>query len=114
MTGSDRIFGVFKQSKLENIENDKYFKDENSFVFSLNNNKIYKILRSQKAIRFNETKKIKIGNIGSSNGFYFGINNDIFDKGLLNYPKIYDFQKNSELTEGFNKLSELEIFELKS
>ena len=30
----------------------------------------------------------------------------------MNNPKIYDFQKNCELTEGINKFTELEIFEI--
>ena len=43
--------------------------------------------------------------------FFFSGGN-IYDKSLLNTPKIYDFQKNSELTEGFCKLNEIEIFEI--
>ena len=38
----------------------------------------------------------------------------INDEGLLNNPKIYDFQKKNELTEGNNKFNELEIFEIYS
>ena len=45
------------------------------------------------------------------NGFYFNSGN-IYDGGLLNNPKVYDFQKNNELTEGFYKFTELEIFEI--
>ena len=45
-TGNERIFGNYLKTKLENLGNskDKYYRDENAFVFSLNNNKIYKIL----------------------------------------------------------------------
>ena len=39
---------------------------------------------------------------------------NVYDKELLKTPKVYDFQKNGELTEGFNKLTELEIFEINS
>ena len=38
--------------------------------------------------------------------------NKINDDGLIRTPKIYDFQKKSELTEGLNQLTELEIFEI--
>ena len=98
---------------MENIENEKTSNDENSFIFSLDNNKTYNILIPQKAIKFSNSKKIKIGNTNVSNGFYFNSNSDIInDNGLLNTSKIYDFEKNNELTEGLNKLTELEIFEI--
>ena len=112
-TGNKRIFGVFIKSKLENIENLKYFRDENSFVFSLNNNKIYNIINAEKAIKFSYEYKIKIGNTDVGNGIYFQYNTDIIDdSGLLKTPKIYNFLKNYELTESSNKLTELEIFEI--
>ena len=112
-TGNKRIFGAFIKSKLENIEESKYFKDENAFVFSLDNNKIYKILIPEKAIRFCNNYPILIGNNSYNNGFYFNNNSsEIYDEGLLNNPKIYDFQKKRELTEGFNKFTELEIYEI--
>ena len=112
-TGNKRIFGSFIKSKLENIQHGKYFKDENSFIFSLDNNKIYKILIPEKAIRFNNIFPILIGNDNNSNGFW--LDNGIFYcYNLLNKPKIYDFQKENELTEGLNKFNELEIFEINS
>ena len=37
----------------------------------------------------------------------------LYDQGLLNTPKVYDFQKNNELTEGDSKFIELEVFEVK-
>ena len=112
-TGNKRIFGAFIKSKLENIEESKYFKDENAFVFSLDNNKIYKILIPEKALRFCNNYPILIGNNSYNNGFYFNNNSsEIYDEGLLNNPKIYDFQKKRELTEGFNKFTELEIYEI--
>ena len=53
------------------------------------------------------------GNSGNCNGFYFDSNGTICDGSLLKEPKIYDFQKNNnELTDGKNKLTELEIFEI--
>ena len=52
-----------------------------------------------------------IGNTGNSNDFYKSGEN-IYDKSLLNTPKIYDFQKNNELTENESKFKELEIFEI--
>ena len=112
-TGNRRIFGVF--IKLENIQDSKYFKDENAYAFSLDNNKIYKILVPEKAIKFNNSGIIVVGNTGNSNGFYFSNNKTIiYDKYLLNYPKIYNFQKNLELTEGFDNFTELEIYEINS
>ena len=95
------------------MEINKNFKDENAFVFSLDNNKIYKILVPEKAMRFNDIYPILIGNTNNWNGFYFDQNRTtIYDKGLKNKIKIYDFQKNSELTEGYDKFTELEIFEV--
>jgi len=113
-TDNKRIFGVFIKSKLDNIVHHKYFKDENVFEFSLNNNKIYKILIPEKAIRFYyDSNIIGIGNSGVWNGFFFDSNKTkICDKKLLNDPKIYDFQKNNELCEGFGNFTELEIFEI--
>ena len=90
----------------------KYYKDENAFVFSLNNNKIYKILVPGNAIGLDSTYYILIGNNGNGNGFYY-YNNIIYDSSLINGAKIYNFSKNSELTEGDGKLTELEIFEIK-
>ena len=113
LTGNQRIFGVFIKTKLENIQHGKYYQDENAFVFSLNNNKIYKILVPQKAIRFYNDEPILIGNTGDSNGFYFDEKQTIiYDEELLNSPKIYDFQKNGELTENLNEFNELEILEI--
>ena len=111
-TGNQRIFGAFIKTKLENIQSNVYFKDENSFAFSLNNNKIYKILIPEKAIKFNRNSNIiKIGNDNHSNGFFI-YEKKIDDRGLLYNSKIYDFQKSNELTEGLNELTELEIFEI--
>ena len=58
LTGNERIFGNYLKTKLENLGNDgdKYYKDENAFVFSLNNNKIYRILKPEFAIRFYNQK----------------------------------------------------------
>ncbi len=110
-TGNKRIFGSYIKTKLENIQHLKYFKDENAFVFSLDNYQIYKILIPEKSIRFYSGYPILIGNDGNGNGFH-SHNNIIKDEGLLNNPKIYDFKKNNELTEGLNQLTELEIFEI--
>ena len=113
-TGKIRIFGNYIKIKLENLGNemDKYYTDENAFVFSLNNNKIYRILKPELSIRFYIKKyPILTGNNDFSNGFYF-TGNTINDSGLLKNPKIYDFEKNNELTEGDNKFNELEIFEI--
>ena len=110
LTGNTRIFGTFIKTKVE-VEHDKYIKDDNSFSFSLNNNKIYKILVPEFAIRFYNNYPIKIENNDKSNGFYF-YKNSIYDKELLNNPKVYEFQRNNELTEGNSKLNELEIFQI--
>ena len=81
-------------------------------MFSLNNNKIYKILKPEFAIRFSKQDyPISIGNNENNNGFYFS-GNKINDEGLLIEPKIYDFEKENELTEGKNKLNEFEIYEI--
>ena len=116
LTGNERIFGNYLKTKLENLGNvdDQYYKDENAFIFSLNNNKIYKILKPEMAIKFyNQDYPILPGNSGNSNGFYFKKDGTIYDGSLFNEPKIYDFQKNNnELTDGKNKLTELEIFEI--
>ena len=112
LTGNKRIFGAYIKTKLENIQHNKYYKDENAFVFSLNNNKIYKILVPQYAIRFHNDCPILIGNNDNSNGFYFSGSTSIYDNGTLNSPKVYDFQKNEELTEDLDSFNELEIFEI--
>ena len=115
LTGNERIFGNYLQTKLENLGNDKdkYYKDENAFVFSLNNNKIYKILEPEMAIRFyNQNSPILTGNNSNDNGFYY-THNKIYDNNLLNKPKVYDFEKNkNELTDGKSEFNELEIFEI--
>ena len=114
LTGNDRIFGAYIKTKLENINlngNQKTYKDENAFAFSLNNNKIYKILAPEYAIRIDNTYYILIGNNSNWNGFYY-YQNIIYDKELIKVKKIYDFEKNSELTEGSGNLTELEIFEI--
>ena len=87
------------------------YKDENAFSFSLNNNKIYKILSPGCAIGIDSTYYILIGNNGNNNGFYY-YKNVIYDEYLINRAKIYDFSKNGELTEGSGKLLELEIFQI--
>ena len=113
-TENDKIFGAYIKTKLENINlngSRKYYKDENAFSFSLNNNKKYKILQPSNAIGFDSTYYIFIGNNNYGNGFYY-YKNIIYDQDLINCSKIYDFSKNSELTEGHGKLVELEIFEI--
>ena len=62
LTGNKRIFGAFIKIKLENIKTGKHYKDENAFAFSVNNNKIYKILDPQYALWFHSTDLILIGN----------------------------------------------------
>ena len=113
MTENNKIFGAYIYKKLENIDfngTKKYYKDENAFVFSINNNKKYKILIPENAIAFDNKNYILIGNNDNdNNGFYFS-GKIIEDKQLINGIKIYDFSKNSELTEGSGKLIELEIF----
>ena len=108
--GNNKIFGSYIKAKI-NIQHDTYTNDENAFAFSLNNNKIYKILISKYSIRYFDGFPVLIGNTGNGNGFYKSGEN-IYDKSLLNTPKIYDFQKNNELTENESKFKELEIFEI--
>ena len=109
LIGNTRIFGSFISSKIE-VQHQTYTKDENAFVFSLNNNKIYEILIPQYAIYFYNGYTVLIGNNWNGNGFW--INSGKFNEKLLTEPKIYDFQKNYELTEGKNEFNELEIFEI--
>ena len=114
LTNNTRIFGAYIKTKLENIDlngSTKYYKDEQAFVFSLNNNKIYKILEPNNAIGFDKKFFILIGNNWNWNGFFYN-DNIIYDKTLINKPKIYDFVENCELTDGNGQLTELEIFEL--
>ena len=110
LTGNIRIFGSFIKAKIE-VKHNIYIKDENAFAFSLNNNKIYKVLIPQYALRFYNGYIILVGNNDNNNGFFYtsGI---IYDKYLLNSPKIYDFQKNNEFTDGSDKFNDLEIFEI--
>ena len=113
-TDKDRIFGAYIKTKLENIDlngSRKYYKDENAFAFSLNHNKIYNILVPQNAIGIDSTYYILIGNSGYNNGFYFD-GGKLYDKELINKAKIYNFSKNSEMTEGEGVFNELEIFEI--
>ena len=114
LTGNERIFGNYLKTKLENLGNskDKYYRDENAFVFSLNNNKIYKILSPEYAIRFHINYPILIGNNDNENGFFFR-EDIVCDAGLTNEPKIYNFGDNKcELTNFNNEFYELEIFEI--
>ena len=115
LTENDKIFGAYIKTKLENIDingSKKYYKDEDAFVFSINNNKKYKILIPEYAISFDNKNYILIGNNNNNNnGFYYS-DNIINDKQLINGEKIYDFSKNSELTEDSGKLIELEIFKI--
>ena len=66
--------------------------DENAFVFSLNNNIIYKILIPELAIRLTKYNKIIIGNNSKSNGFYFE-ENTIDDGDYLTILKFMIFKK---------------------
>ena len=95
LTGADRIFGAYIKTKLENIDlkgSLKAYKDEKAFAFSLNLNKKYKILIPEYATRIGSEFYILIGNNHNWNGFYY-YQNVIYDKELLNEPKIYNFEK---------------------
>ena len=111
-TGKNRIFGTYIKVKVE-VKHNVNINDKDAFCFSLNNNKIYKNLISENAMGFDNGYLIIVGNNGYGNGYYFQNNsNEINDSGLMCELKIYDFQKNNELTEGDNKFNELEIFEI--
>ena len=116
LTGDIRIFGNYIQTRLINIRStqDHYYSDKNAFIFSLNNNKIYKVLKDEHAIRFYKNNDvIYSSNDSNSNGFYVNAyDNTINDNGLLKEPKIYDFERNNELTEGKNVINEIEIFQI--
>ena len=100
LTGKERIFGNYISVELKDLvdQQDKYYNGENAFVFILNNNWIYKIFNLKLAIRFFKQKyPIIVGNNSSFKGLYFE-GNTIYDKNLLNEPKVYDFGKDNELT----------------
>ena len=107
---NNRIFGAFIKAKIE-VKHDAYIYDKDAFVFSLNNNKIYNNLIPDYSLRFYNDCPLKIGNNDQKNGFWLWKGN-IDDRGLLNNPKAYDFQKNDELTDGHAKFLNLEIFEI--
>ena len=109
LSGNTRIFGCFIKSKIQ-VSHDNYIKDKDAFVFNLNDNKIYKNLIPENAIRFFDNFPILIGNSAQSNGFWIYANK--IHEGLLQNPRIYDFQKSNELTEGKNNFNEFEIFEI--
>ena len=111
LSGNIRIFGVFIMAKINfKVENDTYIKDKDAFVFSLNNNKIYEVLITDYAIRFHKNCPILVGNNNLSNGFW--LNSGKFNEGSLANPKIYNFQKNDELTENYKDLTDFEVFEI--
>ena len=109
LTGNIRIFGAFIKEKI-NVVHDSYTKDKDAFVFSLNNNKIYEVLIPDYAIRFYDNFPILVGNNANTNGFWIVSRN--FQEYSLTNPKIYNFQKNNELTENYKELSEFEVFEI--
>ena len=99
---------------MENLGNneDQYYKDENAFIFSFNNNKIYKILKPELPIRFCQQQyPLLIWNNDNGNRFYFK-KDFIYDGNLLCEPKVYDFEKNREQTNNKNQFNELEVFEI--
>ena len=49
LSGNTRIFGAYFKAKMK-VNNNSYIKDKNAFVFSLNNNKVYKILIPELAL----------------------------------------------------------------
>ena len=110
LTGDTRIFGCFIKSKIE-VKHNNYINDKVAFVFSLNTNKIYKILVPELAIKFFTDYPVIIENNGNGNGFYPS-GDSTHDSTLLNSPKVYDFQKVYELTKDKNKFIDLEIFEI--
>ena len=48
-TATNRIFGGYTEH-IWNIKNDGHYKDDNAFVFSLNNKKKYTVINCEKAI----------------------------------------------------------------
>ena len=124
LTRKKRIFGAYIKTKIENLNLNgerKYYTDEKAFVFSFDNNKIYKILIPEYAIGFDNDFVILIGNSGSGNGFFlsdsFLSNKGVKDQNLINPTKIFNFSSYyGELTgENVNwvKLNEVEIFQIK-
>ena len=87
-----RIFGCFIKTQIE-VKHDCYIKGLDAFVFSLNNNKINKIINPEYALRFYNDYPILIGNNGRGNGFL--IYSGEISEGLLVNPKIYDFKKDN-------------------
>ena len=112
LIGNTRIFGWFIKAlnKVENVKQENYIKYKDAFVFSLNNNKIYKILIPEYAIYYYDNYPLLIGNSEQNNGFW--IYDGKINEGLLKNPKIYDFLKDNELTEWKRDFTELEILEI--
>ena len=110
LTGNTRIFGAYIKAKII-VGHNIYTKDKDAFIFSLNNNRIYNILIPDLALKFLNHNPVLIGNNANSNGFWI-YSGKIDDKGLLNNPKVYNFQKINELTENENMSNEFEILEI--
>ena len=107
-----KIFGAFINCKLDNIQSGKYFNDENAFVFSLCDNKIFEILIPEKAIHFRVDHTVLIGNTQVQNGFWI-YKGQFGSVSLSKEPTVYNFQK-SNIPNGIKNLTELEIFEINS
>ena len=61
-------------------------------------------------MRIHKSYPILFGNTKEYNGFW--LESRTVCEGLLVIPKIYNFQKDNELTEKYNDLTEFEVFEI--
>ena len=100
-------FGGYMSSTL--VKNDDLnIKDENSFIFSVQNKKKFKVLNPSKAIYVRSEYLITFGGDGSGNDFYIQENS-----GGINKKETYG-DKNNETTNGNSSftIDEFKVFEL--
>ena len=100
-------FGGYMSSTLVKSD-DLFIKDENSFIFSVQNKKKFKVLNPSKAIYVRSEYLITFGGDGSRNDFYIQENS-----GGINKKETYG-DKNNETTNGNSSftIDEFKVFEL--
>ena len=100
-------FGGYMSSTL--VKNDDLnIKDENSFIFSVQNKKKFKVLNPSKAIHVRSNYLIRFGGDNGGNDFYIGNEN-----GGMNKKETYG-DNNNETTNGNSSftIDEFKVFEL--
>ena len=99
-TKNNEILGGFTKCNWTN-ENMKHSKDEDAFLYSITNKKIFEVLKPEKAIiNYNEGYAFaSFGNTNDWDGLYFGDQND----------NIYGYNNPKKLTDIFNILDPKEL-----